>query len=354
MMRRGSRKGTELPDGTVTFLLTDVEASSRHWGNDADATDRRFEALEDLIRSRVGANDGVVIKSRGEGDSAFTVFDRASSAIQAAYELQRALSDPSSLRVRAAIHSGEARLRDGDYYGVVPNRTARLRAIAHGRQIVVSHVSAELAEPELPDAVSLVRLGSFRIRDWPQTTQVFGVRGPGIESEFPPLRILGDHDHAVMTIVVADGVGTSERVARMSDPEVFAMQRHLDRDLRNRLTDHGGAFLKMMGDGCVAAFDDPCGAVEFARSLVQSAGTAVSCAITAGRVELVGDDVVGRPIYDAYKLEKRTEPGQILVSTTVAELLAGTGIEVRTVDEERSAVDVRAPTVPPRAPTWAL
>lgn len=343
MMRRGSRKQGDLPDGTVTFLLTDVEASSRHWGSDADATDRHFEALEELITSCVGASDGVLIKSRGEGDSSFAVFDRASSAIHAAYEFQRALSDPTSLRVRAAIHSGEARLRDGDYYGVVPNRTARLRAIAYGRQIVVSHVSAELAEPELADAVSLVRLGSFRIRDWPQTTQVFGVRGSGIESEFPPLRILGDRDHAVMTIVVADGVGTSKRVAAMSDPEVFAMQRHLDRDLRNRLTDHGGAFLKMMGDGCVAAFDDPCAAIGFARSLVRSAGATVSCAITAGRVELVGDDVVGRPIYAAYNLEKRTEPGQILVSTTVAELLAGTGIDVRTIDEERSCVDAAAP-----------
>jgi class 3 adenylate cyclase len=242
--------------------------------------------------------------------------------------------------VRTAIHSGEARLRDGDYYGIVPNRTARLRAIAHGGQIVVSHVSAELAEPELDDVVSLVRLGSFRIRDWPQTTQLFGVRGPDIESEFPPLHILGDRDHAVMTIVVADGVGTSDRVATMNDNEVFAMQRHLDRDLRNRLNDHGGAFLKMMGDGCVAAFDDPCAAVEFAQSLVRSAGADVSCAITAGRVELVGDDVVGRPIYDAYKLEKRTEPGQILVSATVAELLNGTGTEVSMIDEERWAVDV--------------
>lgn len=322
------RRDAVLPTGTVTFLLTDVEASSTSWHADPDATERHLEHLDAVIGSSVSRAGGALIKSRGEGDSAFAAFDRASAAIDAAYELQRALSDHGVLRVRAAIHTGEARLREGDYFGIVPNRTARLRAIAHGGQIVVSQVSADLAEPELAAPISLVRLGSFRIRDWPRTTQVFAVRGPGIEHDFPPLRVLGDRDHSVMTIVVIDGVGTTDRVAGLSDPDVFAMQRDLDRVLRNALADHDGTFLKMMGDGCLAAFDDPCAAVEFGRSLVRAAGEGVSCAITAGRVELVGDDVVGRAIYDAYQLERRAAPGQLLVSRTVADLLSGSGEEL--------------------------
>jgi class 3 adenylate cyclase len=333
--RRALRSNADvLPSGTVTFLLTDVEASSAHWDADADATERRLDDLDRIVRSCVARNDGVVIKSRGEGDSAFAVFTRASSAIVAACEIQRALAAPSGLCVRAAVHTGEVRLRGGDYFGVVPNRAARLRSIAHGGQIVVSHVSAELAEPELDASISLVRLGSFRIRDWQRTTQVYGVRGPGLRTEFPPLRVLGDRDHAVMTIVVVDSVGATELVRGLTDPEVFGMQRELDRRFRNALTDHGGAFLKMMGDGCLAAFDDPSAAIEFTRSLVRASAPDVCCAITAGRVELVGDDVVGRAIYEAYKLERRAAPRQILLSRTVAELIAGTSIDVSMVGED--------------------
>lgn len=332
-MRR-PRARTVLPTGTVTFLLTDVEASSASWDADADATDAHIEHLDELTESCVVRNGGALIKSRGEGDSAFAVFDRASAAIAAAYELQLAMAEAGTLRVRAAVHTGEARLRDGDYFGIVPNRAARLRSIAHGGQIVVSQVSADLAESELAEPISLVRLGSFRIKDWPRTTQVFGVRGPGIATDFPPLRVLGDRDHAVMTIVATDVIGSRQHVAGLTDPEVFAVHRALDRHMREALTDHGGTFLKMMGDGCLAAFDDPAAAVGFARSLSRASDHNMKCAIGAGRVELVSDDIVGRAIYDTFHLCGRAEAAQILVTRTVAELLTGTGIDVQTIDGE--------------------
>jgi class 3 adenylate cyclase len=331
VMRR-PRMRSALPTGTVTFLLTDVEASSASWAADPESADRQLELLEALIAGCVDRNGGSLLKSRGEGDSSFAVFDRPSSAIVAAYEIQVGLSEGGVLRVRAAVHTGEARLRDGDYFGVVPNRAARLRSIAHGGQVVVSQVSAELAETELAEPISLVRLGSFRIRDWPRTTQVFGVRGPGIRTDFPPLRVLGDRHHAVMTVVVTDMIGSTEMVAGLTDLEVFESQRVLDVNLRRALADHEGTFLKMMGDGCLAAFDDPISAVGFARELASDA--TMRCAIGAGRVELVGDDIVGRVIYEASHLCGRAEGGQILVTPTGAELLKGTGTGLQMIDAD--------------------
>ena len=151
-LRRGAKEERDLPFGTVTFLLTDVEASTASWDADADATDAQLRSLDEALRLCVSRNDGRLIKSRGEGDSGFAVFHRASDAVLAAVDLQRHLGD-NALRVRAAVHTGEARLRDGDYYGLTPNRAARLRNLAHGGQIVVSRVSADLAEAELPDDV---------------------------------------------------------------------------------------------------------------------------------------------------------------------------------------------------------
>jgi class 3 adenylate cyclase len=263
-----------------------------------------------------------VIKSRGEGDSAFAVFDRASSAIVAAYELQRSIAVTSSLKVRAAIHTGEAVVRGGDYYGVVPNRTARLRSLAHGGQIVVSRVSADLAEPELIEPISLVRLGTYRVRDWPSAQELFGVRGPGIESEFPPLQIWGDKDRAVMTIVTVDMIGSSSYASDSSHTELVGFVSAMSRGISEMFAAHTGSFLKLMGDGCLALFEDPVSALGFARSVSRWMGPS-RISMHTGIIELVEDDAVGRAIFEAFHLAKTAEPGRIAVSGITAELLAG-------------------------------
>lgn len=314
-----------LPDGTVTFLLTDVESSSVWWDADPDRTDGALATLGSTLAEVAMANAGAVIKSRGEGDSAFLVFARASAAIVAAYELQLALARRECpLRVRSAIHTGETRLRDGDYLGAAVNRTARLRSLAHGGQTVVSRIAGELAESELPREISLVPLGTYRIRDWPRTEQIFGLRGPGLENDFPPLRVWGDAQRALMTIVAVDIVGSHKVIAGLTDAELVEAHRSWWGLMRQRFAQHRGSFLRVVGDGCLAAFDDPTSAVRFAQSLRSELD--VKIAIHAGLVELLGDDIVGRPLFEAFRLLTLAGRGEIVASPTLCDLLAGSDI----------------------------
>src|ERR687888_2243840 len=128
---------TALPTGTVTFLFTDVEGSTKLWERHPEPMRTALARHDQLIESLVDQHQGVVVRPRGEGDSRFAVFPRASDAVAAAAAIQRALHEEpwpaeAPLRVRMAVHTGEADLRDGDYYGSAVNRCARLRAVACG------------------------------------------------------------------------------------------------------------------------------------------------------------------------------------------------------------------------------
>jgi class 3 adenylate cyclase len=127
----------ELPTGTVTFLFTDVEGSTRLWEEQTTAMRQALARHDALIVAGVAQHGGEVVRPRGEGDSRFAVFARASDAVAAAAAIQRALHAEEwptrgPLRVRMALHAGEADLREGDYYGNAVNRCARLRAVGHG------------------------------------------------------------------------------------------------------------------------------------------------------------------------------------------------------------------------------
>ena len=127
----------ELPRGTVTFLLTDIEGSTALWERQPEAMSLAVARHGQLLTEQIERHEGVVIRSQGEGDSFFAVFSRAIDAVRAAREIQHALrAEPwptgTPLRVRIALHTGEAEQRDGDYYGAAVNRCGRMRAIAYG------------------------------------------------------------------------------------------------------------------------------------------------------------------------------------------------------------------------------
>jgi predicted ATPase/class 3 adenylate cyclase len=191
---------SELPTGTVTFLLTDVEGSTSLWELAPSAMSAAIARHDELAAAVIHAHDGVLVKSRGEGDSIFSVFARATDAAGAAIALQRALHaepwpDRAALRVRMALHTGEAELREGDYYGQVVNRCARLRAIGHGGQTLASHATYELVRDGLPDGASLRDLGSHRLRDLARPEQVWQLLGEELPADFPPLRSLDARLH---------------------------------------------------------------------------------------------------------------------------------------------------------------
>src|SRR5882724_2180220 len=145
-----------LPAGTVTLLLTDIEGSTRTWeehgGEMAGAVARHYEILD----AAVAAHRGVRPVEQGEGDSLVAAFDRASDAVAAALEAQQALVEEdwpagAVLAVRMALHTGEAQIRDDRYYaGPSIIRCARLRALGHGGQVLISGTAADLLADGLP------------------------------------------------------------------------------------------------------------------------------------------------------------------------------------------------------------
>jgi predicted ATPase/class 3 adenylate cyclase/DNA-binding CsgD family transcriptional regulator len=191
-----SSAGPPLPEGVVTFLLTDIEKSSRLWEQDEAAMAAAIALHDELVGHAVASTRGVRPVEQGEGDSVVVAFERASDALACALELQRGLRGtewpaPCELRVRMALHTGEAQLRDaGNYVGQAITRCARLRAIAHGGQTLLSRPTFELVADRLPDGADLKPLGLQRLKDLARAEEVFELAHPELPSGFPPLRSL--------------------------------------------------------------------------------------------------------------------------------------------------------------------
>jgi predicted ATPase/class 3 adenylate cyclase len=184
-----------LPTGIVTFLFTDIEGSTRLWEQHPDTMRQALARHDALAAAIIEQHQGVLVKSRGEGDSLFAVFPRATDALVAALNLQQSLcAEPwpqeTSLRVRMALHTGEADLRDGDYYGSSVNRCARLRAIGYGGQVLLSDVTHDLVRDSLPQGAGIKPLGEQRLRDLTRPEPTFQLLHPDLPADFPPLRSL--------------------------------------------------------------------------------------------------------------------------------------------------------------------
>ena len=165
----------------VTFLLTDIEGSTAAWEADAEAMAAGLARHDELVEQVVTSRGGRLIKTRGEGDATFSVFDRPSAAAAAAMELQDAIAHEQwtlrePLRIRVALHTGEVELRDGDYFGRAVNRAARLRSLAAGGQILCSGATAELVIDSLSDDVVLADLGVRQLRNLARPEHVFELR----------------------------------------------------------------------------------------------------------------------------------------------------------------------------------
>ena len=165
----------------VTFLLTDIEGSTAAWETDAEAMAVALARHDELVEQVVTSRGGRLIKTRGEGDATFSVFERPSAAAAAAIELQYAISHEQwnllePMRIRIALHTGEVELRDGDYFGRAVNRAARLRSLAAGGQILCSGATAELVIDSLPDDVVLADRGMRELRNLARPEHVFELR----------------------------------------------------------------------------------------------------------------------------------------------------------------------------------
>jgi len=182
-----------VPSGTVTFVFTDIEGSTARWDRHPSAMALALRRHDDLLRAAIVRNRGHVFKTIG--DAFCAAFSRPEEALAAVVEAQHALlaedfSAVDGLRVRAAIHTGTADERDGDYFGPAVNRVARLLAIGHGGQVLVSGVTADLVHGALPAQARLHDLGEHRLRDLARPEYVYQLLAPGLSADFPPLRSL--------------------------------------------------------------------------------------------------------------------------------------------------------------------
>ena len=178
---------SELPTGTVTLLLADVEGSTRLWESQSDTMATALEHLNHTVNDLVDAHGGVRPVEQGEGDSFVVAFARASDAVACALALQQAELAP--IRIRIGLHTGEIQLRDaGNYAGPTINRTARLRDLAHGGQTVLSGATEPLVVDRLPPDAWLTELGVYSLRDLPRPERVVQLNHPALGNDFPPLR----------------------------------------------------------------------------------------------------------------------------------------------------------------------
>ena len=178
---------SELPTGTVTLLLADVEGSTRLWETRPGEMTAAIARLNQVVSAMIAAHHGLRPVEQGEGDSFVAAFARASDAVACALELQRAPLAP--IRLRIGVHTGEVQLRDeSNYAGPTINRTARLRDLGHGGQTVLSGVTEALVADRLPEGAWMTDLGTHPLRDLPRLERVVQLCHPDLVNEFPPLR----------------------------------------------------------------------------------------------------------------------------------------------------------------------
>jgi predicted ATPase/class 3 adenylate cyclase/uncharacterized protein (DUF952 family) len=209
----------ELPTGTVTFLFTDLEVSTRLWEQEPDAMRGALARHDLILRQAVVSHGGHVVK--GTGDGVHVVFATADAAVRAAIDAQLVLAaeqwDVSeALRVRIGIHTGVAELRDGDYFGPTVNRAARVMSAGHGGQIVLSLASAELVRDGLPPAAELVDLGEHHLRDVGRAERVFQIRRPGLRADFPALRAL-EQRPGELPVFLTSFIGRQAELTSLAD-----------------------------------------------------------------------------------------------------------------------------------------
>jgi class 3 adenylate cyclase/DNA-binding CsgD family transcriptional regulator len=177
---------SELPNGTVTLLLADVEGSTRLWETRPEEMAKAVARFDHALADIIDAHGGVRPVEQGEGDSLVVAFDRGSDAVACALDLQLAPLAP--IRLRIGLHTGEVQLRDeGNYIGPTINRTARLRDLAHGGQTVLSGATEEIVVDHLPPGASLLPLGSHQLRDLRRPERVIQLCYPDLHNQFPPL-----------------------------------------------------------------------------------------------------------------------------------------------------------------------
>ena len=208
-----------LPTGTVTFLFTDIEGSTRLLQRLGDGYRGVQDHHAEILRRAIATGDGYEVRT--EGDAFFVAFDNAAGSVRAAVAAQRELAghpwpEGVELRVRAGLHTGEGRLGGDDYIGLDVNRAARIAAVAHGGQALLSGPTHALVEHDLPDGVQVRDVGRHRLKDLAHPEHLYELVIEGLPSDFPPPRSLEARPHN-LPIQLTSFVGRQREIADVTD-----------------------------------------------------------------------------------------------------------------------------------------
>ncbi len=220
---------------TLAFLFTDIEGSTRLWEQYRERMKDALECHDAILREAVEASNGRVVKSTGDGF--MVVFASATDGLSACLKAQHDLASASwgetgALRVRMALHVGEAARRNGDYYGPTLNRAARVMSAGHGGQVLLSAAAAALVVDQLPEGTTLRDLGEHRLKDLGRPERVFQLVHPDLPASFPPLVVL------------------SHRTSELpGEPSAFVGRAGELKKIRERLEDESVRLLTLTGPG---------------------------------------------------------------------------------------------------------
>jgi TolB-like protein/class 3 adenylate cyclase/Flp pilus assembly protein TadD len=335
---------TDLPTGTLTFLFTDIEGSTRLWEAHRDAMRAVLARHDALLQQAISEHRGRIFKSAG--DSFCAVFAVAPDALAAALSAQRALRAepwPDSLRlgVRMAVHTGSAELRDADYFGEPLNRLARLLGAGHGGQTLVSEVTKDLCSDLLPAAASLKSLGEHALRDLARRERVFQLVHPELPRAFPPLNvILRPAEADVPSIAVLPFVNLS----RAEENEYFAdglaeeLLTMLSKVRGLRVASRTSAFWFKGKDADLATVAQKLNVATVLEGSVRKAGNRIR--ITAQLIQVATDSHLWSETYDR-ELTDIFAVQDDIARSVVAELRAALLGEMPTVQSKaRTAAEI--------------
>jgi class 3 adenylate cyclase len=332
---------SELPGGTLTVLHTDIENSTsltRHLREQYPAV---LDTHRTLLRAAFTAYEGWEVDT--QGDAFFVVFRRATQAVAAAVQIQRALATASwpqggAVRVRIGIHTGEPMRTTEGYTGLDVIRAARIKEAGHGGQVLLAVSTTAIVQDALLDELSLRDVGVHRLKSLPRPERIFQLLIPDRPADFPPLQTLDARtgprsgstgDRVLTTVLFTDIAGATERLVALGDRhwgEVLIQHRVL---VRRELAHYGGHEVEIVGDSFLATFESPASAVRCAcaiREAVKALEIAVRLGGHAGEVEDEGEALIGLTIHIGSRVTGVAGPGEVLVSSTVRDLVAGSGI----------------------------
>jgi class 3 adenylate cyclase len=220
-----------------------------------------------------------------------------------------------------AVHSGEAQSHRGDYRTPAVYRAYRLAALARGGQVLLSQSAKELLAGSMPEDVGLRELGDYRLRDMAQPEHVFQLVAPDLED-------FGTLDRVLLTILFTDIVGSTATAVQMGDRSWRTLIASHHALLREYLPRFRGREIRSTGDEICAMFNTPTQAIECARVMcigVRNLGLQIRAGIHTGECEIASDTVEGLAVHIAARVGDCAGAGQVLVTRTVADLVAGSG-----------------------------